>query len=336
MTGCTRSVWATVAVAGALAMPALFGASSAQATPKPDNSWIVNVDIENDAVAGTDRYYTAGQRVSVVMPSDLTPKWASRVGRALWGDGMQRIAVGIDQSIFTPSNTQVTNPDPHDRPYAATLTANFNLIQDKDNNRSILGLALGVAGPSALGRQVQNGFHNLIGDTENKGWGYQIRDEPIIQFTSERTYRLPMYKFWGLETDALPSLTFGVGNLRVYGQTGVLFRIGQGLQSDFGPNRIRPGLTGGDAYTPTGRFAWYIFAGGDGQAVAHDMTLDGNTWRDSRHVSRQPFVGELEAGLAIIAYGMKVSYTHVVQTQEFHGQHGGLFQFGVFNLSTRF
>jgi len=117
---------------------------------------------------------------------------------------------------------------------------------------------------------------------------------------------------------------------------GVLFRIGQGLKSDFGPNRIQPGMTGTAAYTPVHPFDWYAFAGVDGLAMPYDITLEGDPFRNSAHVSHQAFVGEVEAGLAVMLYGVKASYTEVWQTQEFNGQHGGIFQFGVFNLSARF
>ena len=59
-------------------------------------------------------------------------------------------------------------------------------------------------------------------------------------------------------------------------------RFGQGLQSDFGAPRVRPGLTGTDAYMATLPFAWYVFAGLDGQAVAWDETLDGLPFASSQ------------------------------------------------------
>ena len=76
-----------------------------------------------------------------------------------------------------------------------------------------------------------------------------------------------------------------LGDLRDYLQTGVTFRFGQGLDSDFGVPRVRPGLSGGDAFTPTRPFAWYVFAGADGQAVGYDMLLQSSPFRGGPHVS---------------------------------------------------
>jgi hypothetical protein len=35
-------------------------------------------------------------------------------------------------------------------------------------------------------------------------------------------------------------------------------------------------------------------------------------------------------------YGVRLTYTQSAQTQEFHGQHGGLHQMGALALSARF
>jgi lipid A 3-O-deacylase len=316
---------------------AVTGPAYAQSTtPAADPASIVTVDVENDAVAGTDRDYSSGLRVNYVSPTGDLPDFVARAGHVLWGNGQQRISIGLSQSIFTPYDTQIDPPLPFQRPYAATLTANFALIQDTQDYRSVLGLDLGMVGPAALGREVQNGFHELIGDTPNRGWAYQIHNEPLGEITSERTYRVSMGNLAGLETDILPELTIGLGNERVYAQTGGLVRIGQGLTTDFGASRIRPGLTGSDAYTPSRGFVWYLFAGIDGQAVGHDITLDGNTAESSAHVTRTPFVGEAEGGVAVVAYGVKLTYTEVVQTHEYRDQYSGLFQFGAVTLSTRF
>ncbi len=117
---------------------------------------------------------------------------------------------------------------------------------------------------------------------------------------------------------------------------GSVFRIGQGLDADFGASRVRPGLTGGDAYNSAHRFGWYFFAGANGEAVVHDVTIDGNDFRNSATASRMPFVGELEAGFAVLVSGVRISYTQVVQTEEIYGQHGGPHQFGSLTMSAHF
>jgi len=341
-----RTATTTKSALGCL-LAASLATPQASAAPLPDPFGTWTIQVENDAVStlkGTsDQYYTSGVRLGFTSGTTRVPAFLTGIGRAVWGDGVQRVSIDLSQSIFTPRNTQARQYLPGDRPYAGWLHADLGLIHDTDDARSVLGLSLGVVGPSALGKPVQNGFHNLIGDTPNLGWRNQVKDEPAVLLLAERTYRLALYRFNlaglnAIETDILPSATVGVGTVRDYVQGGVSFRLGQGLASDFGAARIRPGLTGTDAYTPTRSFAWYAFAGADGQAIARDVFLDGATFRSSQgpHVTKRPFVGEFQAGLALMAYGVRLSYTHTWQTEEFKGQKAGLFNFGSVALSAKF
>jgi hypothetical protein len=305
-----------------------------------DTASIWSIQGENSSISSnriTDRFYTNGLRLGWTSPEGQVPDFLARTGRLLWGAaGQQRIAVDVTQQIYTPYNTAARASVRGDRPYAGTLMVNASLMQDTADWRSVVGLGIGVMGPLALGEQVQNGFHDLIQQGRINGWRSQLKNEPVVQLLSERTWRLAITKFAGLEVDALPDLTAAVGSLRIYAQTGVTFRIGQGLDSDFGVAKIRPGQTGGDAYKPTRPFAWYIFAGADGRAVLRDGTLEGNLYHRSASVKKQPFVGELQAGVALMAWGMRLSYAHTLQTQEFRKQKGGLHQFGSLNAAVRF
>ena len=113
-------------------------------------------------------------------------------------------------------------------------------------------------------------------------------------------------------------------------------RIGQGLDSDFGAPRLRPGLSGGDAYTPTRAVAWYAFAGVDAQAVGYDLLLQAAPFRSGPHVTPLWDVAELQAGFAVMAAGMRLTVAYVAQTPEFQGQSGGIHQFVTAALSIRF
>ena len=314
----------------------------AAAEPPQDPHGILTMQVENDAVStlrGTsDQNYTSGLRLGYTTGTTSVPDFLARAGHAVWGDGVQRVSFDLTQSIFTPRNTQLNPPSPNDRPYAAYLALGGALIQDTDNSRSLFGVSLGVIGPAALGRQVQNGFHDIIGDTENKGWHYQLPDDPAFELLLERTYRVPVTHFANLEVDALPALTAGVGTVRDYVQAGASIRLGQGLDSDFGAPRIRPGLSGNDPYTPTRPFAWYVFAGADGQAIARDEFLDGTLLHSNNtlHITKKPFLGEFQAGLAAMFYGVRLTYTQTWQTQSFNRQKAGLFSFGSLAASVRF
>ncbi len=326
------------------AAPAAWAQSASQAAaPQPapaDPASIWTFQVENDAVStlkGTsDQYYTSGLRLGWTSGADAID-FVSGIGHGIWGDGTTRLSIELSQSLFTPRYTQLDPPDPLDRPYTGELLLTGGLIHDGANTRDVIALSLGTVGPSALGEIVQNGFHNIIGDTPNRGWHYQVQDQPAVNLLVQRTWRLPVADFGGIETDLLPAATAAGGDVRDYIQLGGVARIGQGLASDFGTARIEPGLNGSDAYTNVTPIAWYAFAGVDGQAVAYDVSLDGSTFRSNTpSVHRTWDVGEMEGGLAVLFYGFRVTYTQTWQTQEFSHAKAGLFNFGSLALSAKF
>jgi lipid A 3-O-deacylase len=335
----TMTKWAFWSAA--LILPGLTASVTASAQSAPDPSSIWTLQDENSSITTAkvnDKYYVNGLKLGWTSPTDDDiPGFVAQIGHGLWGEGQQRLTIDLSQSIYTPADTAATTPDPTDRPYAGVLLLGATLLQDTDSSRNVVGLQLGLVGPDAEGEQVQNGFHDLIGYGHTKGWAYQLRDEPLAELQGQHDWRIPLAPISGLETDVVPQLEGGLGNLRIYGLAGSTFRIGQGLDSDFGAARLSPGLSGSDAYNSTRQFGWYFFAGADGQAVAHDVTIDGNDFRSTGPSARlDPLVGEYEAGLAVMVAGMRLSYTQVVQTEEIYGQHGGPHQFGSLSLQAKF
>jgi len=322
-----------------LAMPLILPAVVAQAQPAADTASIWTLQEENASLfpAGpSDRLYVNGLQLGWTSPTGHVPNFLEHLGRMLWGSGDQRIGFDLSQQMYTPANTSLVIPDPYDRPYAGLLLGNISLLSDSEDSRSVLTLSLGLVGPASGAEQLQNGFHSLIGQSHAMGWNGQIQNTPAVEVLHERTWRLPLGTIAGFETDVLPSLTVGLGNVRVYAQTGVSFRFGRGLDSDFGVPRLRPGLSGSDPFVPTRPFAWYVFAGADAQAVGYDLLLQSSPFRGGPHVSTIWDVAEIEGGFAVMAYGMRLTVAYVAQTHEFNGQAGGLHQFGSASLSIRF
>ena len=320
--------------ASLLSLPAMA------AVPLQDTGNIITVQVENDAVStlrGTsDQYYTSGLRLGWTGGTNEVPGFLQTAANEVWGDGVQRLSLDLSQSLFTPRNTQAADPSLSDRPYAGVLGLTASLIHNTGNAQTVLAIFGGTVGPDAGGKTIQNGFHNIIGDTPNQGWDTQIKNEAVFDVFFERTWRVPLGSYQTVGFDVLPSGAVGIGLLRNYAQAGAIFRVGQGLDSDYGVARIRPGLTGTDAFTATRPFVWYFFAGADGQAVGTDVTLNGNNFATSRSNPPRWDVGELEAGAALIYHGVRVPYSQTWQTQEFHGQKSGLFNFGSLAASVRF
>jgi hypothetical protein len=309
-------------------------------TPPPDPDGTLGFSVENDVLNGTDRNYTNGLLLTWRSPSADLPAplaWLDRQLDFIQGPGRLRWGLALGHSIFTPTDTQATNPDPTDRPYAGLLYGALSLSRVTDTSLSVLELQAGLVGPSAGGKFVQNDYHAAIGVDPSNGWDYQINDEPVVALILDRKWRVRLAGDESLALELLPSATLSVGNLTTYLGGGGLVRVGRNLDADFGPPRIRPALAGSAFFQPRGDgFGWYIFGGAEGRAVARDVLLDGNTWSDSRNVDSRPLVADLQAGVAVMWQGVRISYTQVWRTEEFYGQRGGMQQFGSLNLSVRF
>ena len=102
-----------------------------------------------------------------------------------------------------------------------------------------------------------------------------------------------------LEYDFVPRLGVALGNAATYASVGGTIRIGKDLRNDFGPPRARPALPGSEGFIGEG-FGWYFFVGAGGEAVARNIFLDGNTDGNSLRCTHRPFVGEAQAGIAIL------------------------------------
>ena len=195
-------------------------------------------------------------------------------------------------------------------------------------------LQLGVVGPASGARDTQSVVHRIIGDPVPQGWGRQLHNEPVFNLNAERIWRVPVAGTGIGDVDVLPAAGAQLGTVRVAASAGARLRFGQGLERDFGAPRIRPTIA--DPPAPVGDgFGWYVFGGVGGYAVARDIFLDGNTWRDSRSVDRKPFVADFEVGAAVFWRNIRLSYTQVWRTKEFEDQ-SRIFTFGSVSLAFAF
>jgi hypothetical protein len=314
------------------------GAGGARAAAGPART--LTITSENDVFGGgSDRYYSNGalltwRSASAELPAPFA--WLDRRLDWLFGEGRLRWGVSLGQNIYTPEDKRRYLPDPRDRPYAAHLYGTFSLSRATATAQTLVELQAGVIGPSALGEQVQNNYHRLINVKRLNGWGAQLRDEPALNATVERRWRVGLGRVGRLDAEAIPSATLAAGNVAIYAGAGVLVRIGRGLEADWGPARIRPGLAGSAFFQPREEFGWYAFAGVDARAVGRDVFLDGNSFRGGGpSVARRWVVGEAQLGAAVFWRGTRIAYTQVLRSEEFYGQRGTQ-SFGSLSVSFRF
>jgi hypothetical protein len=238
--------------------------------------------------------------------------------------------------MYTPRDISLPDPPLDDRPYAGWLYATIGLGIDSPRQTDIVALTVGVVGPASLAEQSQKVIHRITGSAEPRGWDTQLRNEPGIELAYQRRWRdVAKGNFAGFEYDVTPHAGGALGNVYTYANAGFTVRYGKRLTSDLGPMRIRPSPPGSGFFVPADTFSWYVFVGVDGRAVAHNVFLDGNTWRESRSVDKETLAGDLQWGAAVTWKGIRATYTHVRRTREFETQ-GPSSDFGAFAVSVAF
>jgi len=332
----------TAALLAVLILPAAAqtaAQSPAQTNAPATEKGAFSILFENDIFFNADHDYTNGVELAYTTAPNDTPDWASAFAHSLpfftkKGDVRTRYAIG--QDIFTPRNLALVSPPLTDRPYAGFLYGSIGVVADSGVHLDQLQLTLGVIGPDSLAENSQNFVHDIIKDREAKGWGTQLHNEPGVIINYERAYKLfAPQSVLGGTFDLEPHYGAAVGNVYDYVNAGAMARFGINLPKDYGPMRIQPSLPGSDYFEPTAGFGAYVFAGVDGRAIARNLFLDGNTFEDSRKVSKMNLVGDVTFGAAMTFDAFRLAFTRVIRSREYKTQ-SAQSQFGAVDLTFRF
>ncbi|MGE3907168.1 MAG: lipid A deacylase LpxR family protein, partial [Reyranellaceae bacterium] len=282
--------------AGAVLAAGLCLAAGAAAAQYRENelagAWdggVLTIQIENDwfgGAANKDRHYSTGLRANWMSPTlydapmwlrdftDLPESFLSFLDSRPAGKVKRRYGLSVGQSLYTPEDKQATALLKDERPYAAWLYVGFSLqtirydAEKPDKRQDAIRqdtwqLDVGMIGPAALGRQVQNNWHKVIGVEQSKGWDNQLKNELGVNLTFERKWRIGRTNLMDdpikLRVDMIPMVGLSLGNVNTYAAAGGIVRIGQDLGNDFGPPRIRPSLPGSETFDLEDPFGWYLF-----------------------------------------------------------------------------
>jgi hypothetical protein len=134
-----------------------------------------------------------------------------------------------------------------------------------------------------------------------------------------------------------------LGNAFTGANAGGEVRFGWNLPNDFGTYIIRPGSDSNAPLDDTdprlfnllNRAGVHLFLAVDGTAVARNILLDGNTFRDSHSVDKKHFVACFVGGIGFTLNRFKITYSHVYQTKEYTTQEKEQ-QYGAISLSYTF
>ncbi len=294
----------------------------------------VSIVVENDVmVSDRDRHYSNGFRID----------WVPKERRSMLGltgllEGLllsrpegstPRPYLQFGQNMYTPSD--ITDPEliEDDHPFGGWLylTTGVELATPRWTDQ--VELTLGLVGPASQAGRFQRAWHRWFGFRPANGWPNQLRNEPGINLAYRRQWHLPLGADNGGPLLSLhPHAGASLGNVFTYAATGLTLQLSKGTSWRTLP-RISPALPGSGIIGPTGgSFGWSVFIGVEGRAVARNIFLDGNTFRDSHGVRSKALVGDLTAGFIMVLDGVlglppvRLTFSITLRSGEFDGQDG--------------
>lgn len=297
--------------------------------------------LENDAFGISDKYYTSG--IELTWLSSVQEESEEETGTFMQGisllkglpffnkpDSINLLSISLGQKIFTPDDTEGSELIKNDRPYAGIAYLSIGFCNKNKIRMDSFKIDVGIVGPHSYAEQSQNIVHKWFDFSMPEGWENQIKDEPVLNLVYDRRD----IKSWGKNKDhfgydLISHTGFGLGNAYTYVDAGAKFRFGWHLKGDFGMPFVYPHHKHGSSINSLGV---NFFIALDGRFVLRDIFLDGNTFRHSHSVNKNPFVADFTAGMALTGQSFKVGYTHKYRTKEFERQKSG-YDFGMIYLS---
>ncbi len=325
---------AAVVLALALAACRVTG-EAAEPPPEPT---LYGLRLTND-IGTLHENYTHGTELWLSQPierspellHDLADSWFLRL--MAWPMGLDRDAPDrrvlhyrLAQEIYTPVDLEPSFLQVDDLPYAAWLHAGLAVERtrlDPDperrrDRRATVELDVGIVGPSALGEPIQVGWHDFWELQPANGWDHQLKDEPTLLLVRRHDWRVvhtPVTD--GRDLDVLAFADWNLGNLRTGLELGTTLRFGHDLPRDFGLRS--PARPGAGAEEGGGT---HLFLDAGLRCYAQDLLLDGNTWKDSHSVEKEPLVGQVGLGISLPLGPLRLRLARTLRDEEFEGQEG--------------
>jgi lipid A 3-O-deacylase len=230
----------------------------------------IGIQTDNDSylLQGSDRYYTDG--IFVYYNHALAVNNSST---------LQNKVLGFEagQKIFNPQSGSIANyngvdqPSLIDRPFAAYLYAGstLNFLYNNESNLK-LGAQLGIIGPGAQGKEVQDFVHDNFGFYHPSGWEYQVDNNAVLNLSAEYNKLLARsYAF-----DVSLASYINVGNGFSGAGFGPLFRLGDFNQL-FNSVSTRSTAIRQNKVAPLNKHELFFYYKPQFNYVAYDATIQG-------------------------------------------------------------
>jgi hypothetical protein len=271
---------------------------------------------ENDATRGSDRHYTQGAMLRYLSSDAATPEWLKSFSHRIpdWGFESQGWKFGLEvgQQMYTPEDLDAVELVKDDQPYAGWFYWAMSLQRRGPTNTrhlpvmETLRVDLGMVGPISQAEHTQKVWHGR----DPRGWHNQLGNEPGLALRYDRTYLLRVPLFDHFVLDGLPTTEWALGNVDIHLGIKATLRCGYNVPNEFEVPALKTRK----------KFGAYMFASLAGRAVAHSIFLDGNTWKESHRVEREPLVGYAVAGASLVLGPVEIIGSNNYVSHEFRGQ----------------
>jgi len=283
---------------------------------------------ENDIYTKTDGGYTAGERFSFLyLINDEYSIYDTVFSNMQKTD--KYFTLALSNQIFTPTDTEETDLIVDDRPYAGWTYLEFGIHKSSKNNLRSLNLKVGAIGKISMSQEIQNGFHEIIGNSDVKGWGNQLNNElgVNLKYTHKLLYDLDTKG--NFESSIIPFVSAELGNVAINTTVGANARFGWNIPRDFGVSSIDigadPGIPIYGEYENNKKTLWSFSINLNiaGSVVARDIFLDGNTFSDSHSVEKENFVYYTGIGFTYRYKNFVFDFIEIYNSKKFKLEDGG-------------
>ena len=301
--------------------------SIANAEPDTD-SGNMTIYWENDFFAGSDRDYTNGIKIiwgsgySPQGDSTTLPGWVSKTTGwlPLIGSTDQQLgtSLAIAQEMYTPQDRKSTALVVDERPYAGWLAFSTGLYGRTDRQQTSYMLTVGLLGPISLAEQTQELIHSFFEGVVAEGWDNQLENELTFDASLQSRWRfMPVGRRQGVGLELIPHAGARLGTAKTYAEAGAEARFGWRMADDFGSCQMRDDCIPDQKFDRAAPFGTHLFTRFNGRAVLRNIFLDGNTFRASHSVEKEPFVADVTTGFSVQYRSFRMTYAYIYLSKEY-------------------
>lgn len=257
-----------------------------------------------------DRYYTNGMF--------LNYRYISKIKNTKLEKKIFEWEIGHE--MFTPNKSIVQSIDEHDRPFAGYLYGSLGVKNVYKNNKILnYTLQIGVIGPNAFGKELQDFIHGIYGFKTATGWQFQIKNAFALNFDLDYIHFLG--KNDANTIDASWVNTARIGTVYTNVSSGFYVRFGLNpLEKIINSIAFNTNLND-DTTSSTRAIESFFFIKPTLRYAFYDATLQGSYLNETSLVTKEiiPVVFDLEIGLKFTANRFNFGYTFNYNTSKSEG-----------------